>query len=279
MPNSVESLLEQARAQQTKAAQENRDLSLKSIGQNYTAGIENVNKAAEEAQRQNYITKEMAQRNIGQQLAAAGLNGGAAETTILGLANKYGENRRMVDADRMNNVAALEAEKAQREAAAQTEYNGLVSQIESNYATQLASAKEAEAQRALQREMAEADRAFQREMAAQSAARASATAVQPSAQNQWAYLGLTDDKATGFAEDLNKARTGVMSKSWAMRNFALLEQAYGPAAAQMLVDNAHDPTQEQVNTQNLIANALAQQAQQQAQMNANPVKRNLVSVR
>lgn len=266
MPNSVESLLEQARAQQTKAAQENRDLSLKSIGQNYNAGIENVNKTAEEAQRQNYITKEMAQRNIGQQLAAAGLNGGAAETTILGLANKYGENRRMVDVDRMNNVAALEAEKAQREAAAQTEYNGLVSQIDSNYATQLASAKEAEAQRALQREMAEADRAFQREMAAQQAAR-SATSVQPSAQNQWAHLGLTDDKATGFAEDLNKARTGVMSKSWAMRNFALLEQAYGPAAAQMLVDSAHDPTQEQVNTQNLIANALAQQAQQQAQMN------------
>lgn len=268
MPNSVESLLEQARAQQTKAAQENRDLALKSIGQNYTAGIENVNKAAEEAQRQNYITKEMAQRNIGQQLAAAGLNGGAAETTILGLANKYGENRRMVDADRMNNVAALEAEKAQREAAAQTEYNGLVSQIEGNYATQMAAAREAEA-----------DRAFQREMAALQAARASAPSVQTSAQNQWAYLGVTDDKATGFAEDLNKARTGVMSKSWAMRNFALLEQAYGPAAAQMLVDSAHDPTQEQVNTQNLIANALSQQAQQQAQMNANPAKRNLVSVR
>lgn len=263
MANSVESLLEKARAQQTKAADENRNIALQSIGQNYTTSVENINKAAEEAQRQNYITKEMQQRNIGQQLAAAGLNGGAAETTILGLANKYGENRRMVDADRINNVAALEAQKAQQEAAAQTEYNTLLSQIESNYATQLAAAREAEA-----------DRAFQREMAAQSAAR-SAAAAAPAVQNQWAYLGVTDDKATGFAEDLNKARTGVMSKSWAMRNFALLEQAYGPAAAQMLVDNAHDPTKEQVNTQNLIANALAQQAQQQRQMNANPAKREL----
>ena len=266
MANSVESLLEKARAQQTKVADENRNIALQSIGQNYTTGVENINKAAEEAQRQNYITKEMQQRNIGQQLAAAGLNGGAAETTILGLANKYGENRRMVDADRINNVATLEAQKAQQEAAAQTEYNGLVSQIESNYATQLAAAREAEAQRALQREMAEAERAFQREMAAKNAA--------ASAQvNPYQDLGVSYENMAGFAQDLARASGGGVDKGFLRTHAAELIARYGARAYEYLVSVAPDmgaqgKAADQDATASLINSALAAAANNQAKQNA-----------
>ena len=270
MANSVESLLEKARAQQTKAADENRNIALQSIGQNYATGVENINKAAEEAQRQNYITKEMQQRNIGQQLAAAGLNGGAAETTILGLANKYGENRRMVDADRINNVATLEAQKAQQEAAAQTEYNGLVSQIESNYATQLAAAREAEAQRALQREMAEAERAFKREMAAQSAARSAAASAQV---NPYQDLGVSYENMAGFAQDLARASGGGVDKGFLRTHAAELIARYGARAYEYLVSVAPDmgsqgKTADQDATVSLINSALAAAADNQATQNA-----------
>lgn len=259
MANSVESLLEKARAQQTKVADENRNIALQSIGQNYTTGVENINKAAEEAQRQNYITKEMQQRNIGQQLAAAGLNGGAAETTILGLANKYGENRRMVDADRINNVAALEAQKAQQEAAAQTEYNTLLSQIESNYATQLAAAREAEA-----------DRAFQREMAAQSAARSAAASAQV---NPYQDLGVSYENMAGFAQDLAKASGGGVDKGFLRTHAAELIARYGARAYEYLVSVAPDmgaqgKAADQDATASLINSALAAAANNQAKQNA-----------
>lgn len=259
MPNSVESLLEQARARQTKAADENRNIALQSIGQNYTTGVENINKAAEEAQRQNYITKEMQQRNIGQQLAAAGLNGGAAETTILGLANKYGENRRMVDTDRINNVAALEAQKAQQEAAAQTEYNSLRAQIEGNYATQMAAAREAEA-----------ERAFQREMAAQSAARSAAASAQV---NPYQDLGVSYENMAGFAQDLARASGGGVDKGFLRTHAAELIARYGARAYEYLVSVAPDmgsqgKTADQDATASLINSALAAAANNQAKQNA-----------
>lgn len=259
MANSVESLLEQARAKQTKVADENRNIALQSIGQNYTTGVEKINKAAEEAQRQNYITKEMQQRNIGQQLAAAGLNGGAAETTILGLANKYGENRRMVDADRINNVAALEAQKAQQEAAAQTEYNTLLSQIESNYATQLAAAREAEA-----------ERAFQREMAAQSAARSAAASAQV---NPYQDLGVSYENMAGFAQDLARASGGGVDKGFLRTHAAELIARYGARAYEYLVSVAPDmgaqgKAADQDATARLINSALAAAADNQTKQNA-----------
>lgn len=310
---NVEGLLAESKASQEKAATDNRDTLLQGIGQSYTTGMENVNKTAGEAQRQNYISHQMQQRNIGQQLAAAGLNGGAAESTILGLANAYGENRRLTEKDRLQQAAALEAERAQQETAAHTDYNTLMAGIANDYAQQLAAARQAETDRQAQLLMqkfaadqsaaqAEAERAWQqqqneynwqqqmamadKELAAQlqllaaksaGSGEGSSGGAAAAAANQWAYIGVTDDKAEGFAADLNKAITGVMSKTWALQNRAALEREYGEAAAQMLIANAHDPTQEQMNTQNLIANALDQQAAQLAQANAN--KRNLVSVR
>jgi hypothetical protein len=249
MSNSVESLLEQARAQQMQAAANSRDSALKSIRQNYATGVENVNKAAEEAQRQNYITKEMQQRNIGQQLAAAGLNGGAAETTILGLANKYGENRRTVDVERMNSVADLEAAKAQQEAAAQAEYNSLMSQIEGNYAAQMAA-----------------------QMAAQQASAARSAASET--VNPYRDLGVSYEAMSGFADDLAKVSGGAVNKAVLKANAAKLIERYGAKAYEYLVKIAQDggvyvePTQSQKITQDQIAAALAAQAQNQAAQNA-----------
>ena len=147
---NVEGLLTDAKNQREQAAAANRDALLGSIGKTYGMGVQNVNTAADEAQRQNYISQQMQQRNIGQQLAAAGLTGGAAESTMLGLANAYGENRRQTEADRMQRVSELEGQRAQQEAGAQVDYNNLMATIAGDYAAQLSAARQAETDRQAQ---------------------------------------------------------------------------------------------------------------------------------
>lgn len=147
---NVEGLLTDAKTQREQSAAENRDALMGSIGKTYGMGVENVNTAADEAQRQNYISQQMQQRNIGQQLAAAGLTGGAAESTMLGLANAYGENRRQTEADRLQRVSELESQRAQQEAGAQVDYNNLMATIAGDYAAQLSAARQAETDRQAQ---------------------------------------------------------------------------------------------------------------------------------
>ena len=172
----VEGLLAESKASQEQAATQNKDTLLQGIGKSYETGMQNVNTAAGEAQRQNYISHQMQQKNIGQQLAAAGLTGGAAESTLLGLSTAYGENRRLTEADRLKQAAALEAERAQQETAAQTDYNTLMAGIANDYAQQLAAAKQAETDRQAQlllqkfaadqsAAQAEANRAWQQQQA------------------------------------------------------------------------------------------------------------------
>lgn len=147
---NVEGVLTDAKNQREQAAAANRDALLGSIGKTYGMGVQNVNTAADEAQRQNYISQQMQQRNIGQQLAAAGLTGGAAESTMLGLANAYGENRRQTEADRLQRVRELEGQRAQQEAGAQVDYNNLMATIAGDYAAQLSAARQAETDRQAQ---------------------------------------------------------------------------------------------------------------------------------
>jgi hypothetical protein len=147
---NVEGVLTDAKNQREQAAAANRDALLGSIGKTYGMGVQNVNTAADEAQRQNYISQQMQQRNIGQQLAAAGLTGGAAESTMLGMANSYGENRRQTEADRLQRVSELEGQRAQQEAGAQVDYNNLMATIAGDYAAQLSAARQAETDRQAQ---------------------------------------------------------------------------------------------------------------------------------
>lgn len=183
---NVESVLNEAKTQRETAAAANRDALLGNIGQMYTTGVQKVNTAADEAQRQNYIAQQLQQRNMGQQMAANGMTGGATETAMLALANAYGDNRRQTEQARMEQVAALEDSRAQQETAAHTAYNDSMAAIASDIAAQIAAARQAEtdrqaqllmqkfnadqsaaqaeAERLWQGQQAEADRNFQQQM-------------------------------------------------------------------------------------------------------------------
>lgn len=75
MAGTLENIYGQAKAQREAAAQRSRDAQLQSLETMYGGGIRRVNDAADEAQRQNYIAQQIQKRNLGQEMAAAGLSG------------------------------------------------------------------------------------------------------------------------------------------------------------------------------------------------------------
>lgn len=107
-------------AYQAAARQQKNDLA-------YSTG--QVNTAADRALQEAYINRMMTLRNLPQTMAAQGLTGGAAESTMAGLYNSYSDARNELEAERLaqisalqqaynNNMAQLEIERATGEQAA-----------------------------------------------------------------------------------------------------------------------------------------------------------------
>lgn len=85
---------------------------------NYGLQKDTLAQQADDAARQAYISRMIAERDLGQQLAAAGYTGGMAESSRLGLLTNYENNRNNILRDRDNNLAAIDL--AMRNAEAQT---------------------------------------------------------------------------------------------------------------------------------------------------------------
>lgn len=84
------------------------------------------NETTDKALRDAYVGKMLNARNIGQQLAAMGRSGGAAESTLLGLQNNYQTNR-----------AGLEEERARQLAAFLSQYNTTMADLDKTKAAGL----------------------------------------------------------------------------------------------------------------------------------------------
>ena len=67
----------------------NYNSTLGQLEQNYNTGVAGVNKQADNAQQQAYINYMMNKRDMGQQLAAQGLSGGASESALAGICLLY----------------------------------------------------------------------------------------------------------------------------------------------------------------------------------------------
>ena len=85
---------------------------------NYGLQKNTLAQQADDAARQAYISRMIAERDLGQQLAAAGYTGGMAESSRLGLLTNYENNRNNILRDRDSNLAAIDL--AMRNAEAQT---------------------------------------------------------------------------------------------------------------------------------------------------------------
>ena len=133
-----EAAVQKARDALTNAAQSNYDSAVNLLQQGYDKNVGSVNTDTEKALQDAYISSMMQQRNLGQQLAAYGRSGGAAESTLLGLANAYGQQRGTLDNTRQQNLANL-VQKLQENKANQLQtLNTNKANYEQTYQNQLA---------------------------------------------------------------------------------------------------------------------------------------------
>ena len=106
----------------------------------YDRSRNSINQDAEGSLRQAYINHMLSQKNLGQQMSAMGLSGGATETTLAGMLNNYGNARNNINTTAANNLSALEGRYNDSIAQARQAYNDAVAKAnlqKSQYAMQL----------------------------------------------------------------------------------------------------------------------------------------------
>lgn len=143
-------MLAQIQAQQQAA----RDQAYRVAADNQKRELEystgQVNQATDKALQEAYINKMMTLKNLPQTLSAQGLTGGVAESTTAGLYNNYGNARNGLEAERVNqlgalqqaynnNMAQLEAQRASGAAASLSEMTPYLLNLVANNPTQLVS--------------------------------------------------------------------------------------------------------------------------------------------
>ena len=104
------------------------------IGQltnSYNSGVGTVNKNSDGYQQEAYINYMLSKRDMPQELVANGITGGAAESTIAGIANGYGKNRNTIDAQRSDSLAELLNILNSNKAGAERDYNDSLASAQS----------------------------------------------------------------------------------------------------------------------------------------------------
>ena len=99
-----------------------------------------IDNSAKKSLQEAYINRKLSERNLGQQLAAQGMSGGASESAMAGLANAYGNSRNGITDTWNTNKADLENTYQNSLANILQEYNSNLAQLESQraqYAMQL----------------------------------------------------------------------------------------------------------------------------------------------
>lgn len=112
---------------QVQALASNYDSTLGQLQSDYQMGAAGVNQNADTALQQAYINKMLTLKSLPQQLAAQGIGGGAAETTLAGVNNAYGNSRAEIDAARGQSLGDLLAQWNAGKTQALQAYNGQLS--------------------------------------------------------------------------------------------------------------------------------------------------------
>lgn len=120
------------------AAKSRYDNALSQRRQSYDSAAATVNDASERAMQQAYLANELQKRNFGQQLAAWGRSGGASETALLEMANRYGNTRGEIDQNRTQQLGALASQLAEGNASDLDAYNSARAGYTSDYQKTLA---------------------------------------------------------------------------------------------------------------------------------------------
>lgn len=107
------------------------------LEQNYNYSADQLNSTADNALRQAYINRMLAEKNLEQRLNAQGLTGGAAESAVAQLLNNYGSARNSIETQRANDLADLLNTYQNNSNSARSQYNDALNNlIAQNYGYQ-----------------------------------------------------------------------------------------------------------------------------------------------
>lgn len=129
--------LNEAWANTQNSLSSNLNSTLDSLKRNYKYGEGVAKDDAAKSLREAYINYMMNKRNLNQNLAAAGMSGGATESSLAKLFNNYGTSRNGINTTLANNLAELLNNYQNNTASANQLYNQQYADAMNNYVNQL----------------------------------------------------------------------------------------------------------------------------------------------
>ena len=109
------------------------------LDNSYNNSLSKIDNNAKKTLQESYVNRMLTQKNLGQQLAAQGISGGASESAMAGIANNYGNSRNSINDTWNTNRSDLQNTYQNNLAQLIQSYNSDLAQLESNYANQQAS--------------------------------------------------------------------------------------------------------------------------------------------
>lgn len=128
--------VDQGFAEGNDATARARDEAIELAAQLYAMGEETQNQRTEKDLKGQYISYMNGLKNMNQRLSALGINGGAAETTLLGALNGYEANRTDLEEARASALGQLRQQQMQSDSEAQQAYLSKLADLISARTTQ-----------------------------------------------------------------------------------------------------------------------------------------------
>lgn len=125
--------LGQAWNTKTGALRDNLNSTLANLQRQYDSSKNEVNADANKSLREAYINYMLNKKNLNQNLTAQGIGGGAAESTMAGMYNNYGNSRNNINTTLNDNLTSLENTYQGNISNANQQYNSAYANALSDY--------------------------------------------------------------------------------------------------------------------------------------------------
>ncbi len=117
----------------TGALRDNLNSTLSNLQRQYDASKGEVTNDANKSLREAYINYMLNKKDLNQNLTAQGIGGGAAESTMAGMYNNYGNSRNNINTTLNDNLTSLENTYQGNLASAQQQYNNAYANAYADY--------------------------------------------------------------------------------------------------------------------------------------------------
>lgn len=115
----------------TDQAQQNAEIAIaelrnqyaQKMREQYESSAQKLREERDNALRENWVLQQQAQAALPEQMAAQGINGGAAETSIAGIDAQYQSGRNDIRSDYIDELGKLEKEHGEKQAEVQAGYD------------------------------------------------------------------------------------------------------------------------------------------------------------